>query len=327
MGLSGNDTLRLAIVGATGVVGGQLLELIDGRSFPCSELKLFSSEEHGGESLESGGETRRVAALSDPSELADSDVAFLALPRSGAEEIVRAAPGPILVDLSAAMLPPDNTAGFAAPGFTTRDQVRELSRAGLFQTPHPAALALATIINALGAMPFCAATLMAGASSMGHKAIGHLVEQSADLLNGKLDVKEDESQTAFNSALFPCAAELESALIAQIARLTGAVPQLVLQTVLVPVLHGTAIVLSLPSALGSDTWAAALRAAPGVLLVDNDEPLTVVDAIGQEALLLSLAVGASGSSLWCVFDNARRAALAALWIAECLVTDAAGKLN
>jgi hypothetical protein len=31
--------------------------------------------------------------------------------------------------------------------------------------------------------------------------------------------------------------------------------------------------------------------------------------------------------MWCVFDNARRAALAALWIAECLVPDAAEKLN
>jgi hypothetical protein len=53
----------------------------------------------------------------------------------------------------------------------------------------------------------------------------------------------------------------------------------------------------------------------------------VVDAIEQEALLLSLTQGASGTSIWCVFDNARRTALAALWVAECLVRDAAEKLN
>lgn len=326
MGSRSNETLRVAIVGATGAVGGQLLELIDERAFPCAELKLFSSEKHFGESIESGGKTRPVAVLSDPSELADIDVAFVAVPRVGAEQIIRADPGPIIVDLSAAMLAPA-AAAFVAPGFTARDQVRALGGGRLFQTPHPAAIALATMINALGTRQFCAATLMLGASSMGHGAIGHLVEQSADLLSGKLDLQEDESQAAFNVAPFPGAAELGKALLAQIARLIDVAPQLVLQTVLVPVLHGNAIVLGLPNTAGADTWAGALRAAPGVLMVEGDEPPTVIDAIGQEALLISLSSGACGSSLWCVFDNARRAALTALWVAECLVPDAAEKLN
>ena len=326
MASRGTETLRVAIVGATGAVGGQLVELIEERAFPYAEIRLFSSQAHLGEPIEAGGQTRRVAVLSDPSELADCDVALVAVPRAAAEEIVRADPGPIIVDLSAAMLPPV-PASFVAPGFTPRDQVRALSGARLFHTPHPATLALATMISAMGAMPFCAATLMMGASSMGHGAVGHLVLQSADLLNGKLDLKEEESQTAFNVAPFPGAAELGKALTTQIARLAGAVPQLALQTVLVPVLHGSAIVLALPNAASTDTWAAALRAAPGVLWVDNDEPPTLIDAIGQEALLLSLVTSAGGSSLWCVFDNARRAALTALWVAECLVPDAAEKLN
>ena len=326
MNTSGKAGLRLAIVGATGVVGGRLLELIDERAIACAELRLYSSEDHAAESIESGGEIRRVEVLSDPSELSDLDLVLLAVQRPHAESILREISGPIVIDLSAASLAPSN-APFVAPGFTTREQVQDLSRFKLFHTPHPGALALATVIDALGEIPNCTATLMLGASSLGHSAISHLVEESADLLNGKLELEDDQHQAAFNAALYPGAGELEKTLIAQVARLTGRTPQLALQCVQIPVLHGSALCLSLPNAAGAGAWAASLREAPGVLLVENDEPPTVVDAIEQEALLLSLTQGAGGTSIWCVFDNARRAALAALWVAECLLRDAAEKLN
>jgi len=326
MSIGGSADLRLAIVGATGAVGGRLLELIDERAVACSELRLYSSEEHAGESIESGESVRRVEVLADPSELSDLDVVFLAVPRASAEAILSEVSGPIVVDLSASPMAPSTTP-FVAPGFTTREQVRELSRFKLFHIPHPAALALATIVGALGDIPFCAATLMMGASSIGHGAISHLVEETADLLNGKLELEEDERQAAFNVGLFGAAVELEKVLQAQVARLTGKPMPITLQGVEVPVLHGTALGLGLPNAAGAEEWAASLRAAPGILLVENEEPPTVVDAIEQEALLLTLDTGGSGTSIWCVFDNARRAALAALWIAECLVPDAAEKLN
>ncbi len=59
MSTSGKAGLRLAIVGATGVVGGRLLELIDERAIACAELRLYNSEDHAAESIESGGEIRR----------------------------------------------------------------------------------------------------------------------------------------------------------------------------------------------------------------------------------------------------------------------------
>ncbi|HEY2107482.1 MAG TPA: hypothetical protein VGH29_16910 [Candidatus Binataceae bacterium] len=326
MSTSGRTGLRMAIVGATGVVGGRLLELIDERAIPCAELRLYSSEEHAGESIESGGVVRPVDVLSDPSELSDLDVVFLSVQRAAAESILREISGPIVIDLSASSSVPSN-APFVAPGFTPREQVQDSSHFKLFHIPHPGALALATILDALGEIPYCAAMLMLGSSSIGHGAISHLVEQSADLLSGKLELEEDERQAAFNVALFPGASELEKVILAQIARLTGKAPQVGVQCVQVPILHGTALCLNLPNAAGAETWAASLREAPGILLAENEEPPTVVDAIEQEALLLSLTQGAGGPLIWCVFDNARRAALAALWVAECLLRDAAEKLN
>jgi aspartate-semialdehyde dehydrogenase len=326
MSTSGNAGLRVAIVGATGVVGGRLLEVIDERALTIAELRLYSSEDHAGESIESGGVIRRVDILSGASDLADLDIVFLSLQRAEAEALLPEIAGPIVVDLSAASLMPSK-APLVAPGFTPREQVQVSSRFKLFHIPHPAALALATIVNALGEMPYCAVTLMLGASSIGHGAITHLVEESADLLNGKLELEEDERQAAFNLSVFPGALELEKVFLAQVAALTGKKPQFALQCVQVPVLHGTALCINLPNTADSAGWAGALRESPGILLVENDEPPTVVDSIEQEALLLNLSQGAAGISIWCVFDNARRAALTALWIAECLLQDAAEKLN
>jgi aspartate-semialdehyde dehydrogenase len=326
MDSSGSGGLRLAIIGATGAVGGRLVELIDERALACAELRLYSSDNHLGESIETGGVTRRVELLADPAELSGLDLVFLAVQRADAEPLLSAISGPVVVDLSAASLPPSRVP-FIAPGFGTREQVRELSRFKLFHLPHPVALALATIFNAIGEVPFCAASVMMGASCRGHHAISHLVEQSADLLNGKLEIEDDEDQVAFNAGVFPGAAELEKTLLAQTTTLIGRTPQLNLQCIEVPMLHGTAISANLPNAPGAENWAAALREAPGILVVENEEPATVVDAIEQEALLLSLRRGGGGTSIWCVFDNARRAALAALWIAECLVRDPALQLN
>ncbi|HVA79385.1 MAG TPA: hypothetical protein VNF29_00485, partial [Candidatus Binataceae bacterium] len=71
-------------------------------------------------------------------------------------------------------------------------------------------------------------------------------------------------------------------------------------------------------------WIDRLRAAPGLLMVEDAEPLSLVDAIGQEAILVRAEDRpedrtehrAAGSVIWCAFDNTRIAALCALWIAE-----------
>ena len=53
-----------------------------------------------------------------------------------------------------------------------------------------------------------------------------------------------------------------------------------------------------------------------MLVTEEGEPLGVIDAVGQEAIVVSFEERAGSLSLWCVFDNTRLAALDALWIAE-----------
>jgi len=59
-----SQSYRVAILGATGAVGAELLELLHSRSFPISHLKLLASERSAGTTLPFGGEMLPVEAVS-----------------------------------------------------------------------------------------------------------------------------------------------------------------------------------------------------------------------------------------------------------------------
>jgi len=307
--------LRIALVGATGVVGGQLAELLAERNFPTSELKLFASERGAAETVAIGDEDRLVTELTGPADLAGFDLAFLAVSPAVAADIIRARPGPILIDLSAA----GRTASeilLAAPGFVERDRIAALASGEVVAIPHPSAYALATILKALGGDPgFVAATLMLGASTGGKDEIDKLMEESADLLNARLEVEDDEQQRAFNIYPADDEAEIADAVASQVGALLGARPRLTMRVVRVPIFYGTALSIAIPGNQ-SETWTALLREAPGVLLIEEEMPPSVIDSAGQEAVVVNLKRASDGAALWCVIDNARLAALCALWVAE-----------
>jgi aspartate-semialdehyde dehydrogenase len=65
--------LRVAVVGATGVVGTTMLELLRGRRFPTSEIVPFATERSAGKTLEDG---LTVRALNDEADLTGFDIAL-----------------------------------------------------------------------------------------------------------------------------------------------------------------------------------------------------------------------------------------------------------
>ena len=62
MGVATGHQRRVAVVGATGAVGSQLVELLRERGFPFSELRLFASPESAEQPLESDDQRYRRAA-------------------------------------------------------------------------------------------------------------------------------------------------------------------------------------------------------------------------------------------------------------------------
>jgi aspartate-semialdehyde dehydrogenase len=311
--------LRLAVVGATGTVGSQLLELIEARRFPHAELKLFARSDSSAQGPP--GIECAVSALHDPEELAAFDVAFLAIPEAAAAEILKAAPGPVLIDLSgagraASPAPP------LAPGITTREMIAKLAAGRVLPIAHPAAHVLAAILSQVEpAAELVSATVIVGASSAGRETIAGLVEQSADLLNAKLEVDEDETQVAFNVFLHQRTSEMSRLIESQVSELLGRAQPLLLQVVQAPSLHGSALSIYLPVAGGGHRTREKLRASPGLLLIEEGERdfRGVVDTVGQEAVMVRLFEQPAGLVIWCMFDNARLSALSALWVAENLL--------
>jgi aspartate-semialdehyde dehydrogenase len=221
--------------------------------------------------------------------------------------------------LSAADRPP-TTVPLIAPGLVARDRVQDFKAHKLLSVPHPAAQVIATVINAIGLTSgFVGATVLAGASASGRERVSELFNQTAELLNARLDIGEDDTQLAFNLYIPENGNTLADAIAAQVTALAGGGATVAVQFIQVPAFHGEALAISITSALGdAREWIPKLRAAPGILLIEGDDPAGFVDAVGQEAVIVRMRSSGNGAVLWCVFDSARVAATTALWIAESL---------
>jgi len=305
---------RIALVGATGTIGSQLAELIGERNFPYAEMKLFAKDS-AGSLVEIGERSWPVARLNGARDLAGFDLAFLAVPPKVATEIIEAQPGPLLVDLSAATIEPRDGIAMVAPGLTVRERVAQFVHGQIVAVPHPGAQVLATILQALGSNSFAGASIMLSASAHGHQGVSDLFQQSAELLNARLDL-DDDPQVAFNVFAFPQARELAGALAAQIGILGVDSSRLRIEIVRVPAFHGSGVTLFLPPEEAAIGWPERLRSAPGLIVVANDEASGFVDAVGQEGAITRLSMDSKGAAIWCAFDATRLAALTALWIAE-----------
>lgn len=305
-------------MGAAGTVGSQLAELLGQRDFSYAELKLFGPPSAAGEATATLDEPGpELIALESFDQLAGFDFVFLATP--SAAGIRAACPGPILIDLSAANRAPTAGLPLVAPGLTLRERLLALRPASAFGIPHPAAQVIAAVLRALGdGAPFVGASVLLSASSWGRAAIAKLFNQSADLLNARLDLGDDPTQIAFNLFLPADADELAGIIAAQVATLAASAPPLALQVARAPVFHGAVVALFLPAAATTPDPAARLREAPGIVLVESGEASGSVDAAGQEAVIAKLATSPAGATLWCAFDAARLAALSAIWVAETL---------
>jgi aspartate-semialdehyde dehydrogenase len=99
--LVNNASINIAIVGATGVVGQELLQLVHDRNFPMASLRLFASARSAGKTVECAGKTYTVEEAK-PGVFGDIDVAFFAaggsVTRALAPDAVKA--GCLVIDKS-----------------------------------------------------------------------------------------------------------------------------------------------------------------------------------------------------------------------------------
>jgi len=314
----------LALLGATGAVGRAVLEVLEDADVPVSELRLLASERSAGEALDFQGDALPVRTVAEGA-FRGCDVAILA----AGEEAARTwaprarAEGCLVVDGSAAFRSDPEVPLIAA---AVNHEALDGAARGLVASPDPLALALAAVARPLEAAAGLArvvAVALEAASGAGRAGESALERQAADLMNGR----EPEGSAPFPHRLAynllplvgPAGADgiavHEARLAGELRRLLG-LPGLAVgaTAVQVPVFHGhaAAVHLALRRPLSPEAAREALRAAPGVKVLDQPSegvyPMPQL-ALNDDAVLVGrLRADAAlehGLALFLALDNLR----------------------
>ncbi len=337
--LKKKSAYTVAILGATGAVGKESLEILEERSFPLAGLRLFASKRSAGEVLTCQGKEWTVEELTESSSFAGVDFAFISATDTISKEYGPrlGAAGVVVIDDSG-VFRMDPQVPLVVPEVNAA-ALRSLPR-GIVAIPNctttPLVMALKPLHDAVGVKRVVVTTFQS-VSGTGAAAMDELLDQTRALMAFR-DVKAEvyPYQIAFN--LLPhigsfseggeCSEEIK--IVRETRKILDAPNMRVTSTtVRVPVLrcHSESINVELEKPLSPNDARAALAAMPGVLVYDD--PLKKLypmplDATGKDEVYVGRiredASVTNGLNLWVVSDNLRKgAALNAVQIAECLV--------
>ncbi len=329
--------MRVAIVGATGAVGQELLQLLAERNFPLTTLTLYASARSAGKEVRFGDETLTVQALPDSGELG-ADVVFASAGGSVSKAHAWrwAESGAVVIDNTSAWRM-DERVPLVVPEVNAE---AALTHQGVIANPNCstilALMALAPLHRAFGLVRATVATYQA-VSGAGAAAIEELETQTHRVLHGqRAEPKVFAHPIAFNlfshdSAVGDDGYNVEERKLLLESRKILSAPKLRLSAtcVRVPVLraHAEAIHAEFARPVSEAEAREVLCRAPGVKLVDDRErnhfPMPL-EASGQDEVLVGrIREDASlegGIALFLAGDQIRKgAALNAVQIAEYLL--------
>ncbi len=178
---------RIAIVGATGLVGTSLIELINEGHLPVSEVHLLASMNSAGERLSVLDRHQRVELL-DQFDFEQVDIAFFAVPEEVAAQVIPKAidAGARVLDASSAYVADTSVPLLAQLAETSHASFHELP--SLAAMPTPAALTMAKVLKPLhdaAQVVQVQATVCESASHFGQKGVENLAQQAVKLLSGQ----------------------------------------------------------------------------------------------------------------------------------------------
>ena len=330
---------RVAVVGATGLVGETLITVLEERDFPVSELHALASDRSLGRSVSFRGRRYPVQELAD-FEFAHCDFALFCAGAQVSREYVPRA-------VAAGCLVIDNTSEFRyqedVPLVVPEVNLHALAglgTRGIVANPNcctiQMVLVLKPLYDAAGIERIEVATYQS-ASGAGRAALEELARQSIDALSGK-GVAADAGigQIAFN-----CVPHIDSfqdngytreemKLVWETRKILGdAAIRVNATAVRVPVFYGhsEAVHIQTRRPLSADQARELLRKAPGVTVMDERRAGGYPTAATEAAKRDTVYVGRireylapdRGLNLWIVADNVRKgAATNSIQIAEAL---------
>lgn len=329
---------HLAIVGATGLVGQEVLRVVEERDFPVDTLTLLASDRAAGSRVDFRGHSTVVRELSKDA-FAEVDIAVFAADADASENYALqvAKAGTVVIDCSSAFrLHPH--VPLCVPEINPESLHRHH---GIIAIPHgmttQIGLALAPL-HAEATLTRVLASTYQAASGRGHHAVRELDQQLRDLLNFRpAEAEVFPQQLAFNclpqggTFLDDGYCEEEMALVHETRKLLAAPDLSVGATVAyVPLAHGhsASLYIEFERALSVRRARELLEDAPGVEVEDDPQELeypSAVQANGHDVVFVGRIradlAACNGLHLWIAADNLRRgAALNVVQIAEQLAS-------
>ena len=328
----------IAIVGASGAVGQELLAVLEQRQFPISELRLFGSERSAGTTYLFRGKEHTVQVLQHNDAFKGVDIAFVSagasVSRTYAEDITRF--GAIMIDNSSAFRM-DEDVPLVVPEVNAADALQAPRR--IIANPNCTTIQMVVALQAIEQISHIKRVHVAtyqAASGAGAQAMKELETQYRQVLHGEeVTVNKFAYQLAYN--LIPHIdvftengyTKEEMKMFNETRKIMHSDVKVSATCVRVPSLraHSESIWIETEKPVSVDQAKAAFANAKGCVLMDEPEkkiyPMPLFLSGKDEVFIGRIRKDLSdenGLSFWCVSDQIRKgAALNAVQIAEYLL--------
>ncbi len=330
----------VCVLGATGLVGKTIIEILEERDFPINKLYPLASARSAGEFIDFNGESIEVLDA-DHFDFSQAQIGFFSAGGS-----ISAKFAPLAADEGCIVI--DNTSEFRYDDDiplivpeVNPSALADYRNRNIIANPNCSTIqmmvALKPIYDAVGITRVNVSTYQS-VSGGGKAAMDELAKQTADLLSGKpVETKNFPRQIAFN--VIPQIdvfmdngyTKEEMKMVWETKKILGDENVLVNPTaVRVPVFfgHGESLHIETGSPISAEEVKDLLEQAPGIVVCrdDADFPTQIGDASGKDATYVGRIrediSHSNGINMWIVADNVRKgAATNSVQIAELLVSD------
>jgi aspartate-semialdehyde dehydrogenase len=330
---------NVAVVGATGAVGNEMVSTLEQRKFPVDHLKLLASPRGAGTKMEFNGKSYKVEVL-DENSFKDIDIGLFSAGGSVSQKFAPIAgnAGCVVVDNTSAfrmdpqvplVVPEVNAhaiAGYPKKNIIANPNCSTIQMVVALKPIHNVARIKRVVVSTYQSV-----------SGTGKRAIKELESQTLAIYNQQ-EIKKEvyPHQIAFN-CLPHIDVFLENGYTKEEMKMVNETKKIMeddsirvtATTVRVPVFYGhsEAVNIETEKKLSADEVREILSEAPGVVVVDNPKkseyPLAIYAAGRDETFVGRIREDESipnGINMWVVSDNIRKgAALNAVQIAEILI--------
>jgi|EP00873_Tetraselmis_striata_P011303 aspartate-semialdehyde dehydrogenase len=329
---------KIAVVGATGNVGREMLDILEERGFPASEVVAVASRRSQGVDVSFGDKTLKCQAI-DHFDFSDVDICLMSAGGTVSKEWSPkiAAQGCVVIDNSSAWRY-DSDVPLIVPEVNA-DAVEGFRKKNIIANPNCSTAQLVVALKPLhdaARIKRIVVSTYQSVSGGGKDAMDELFNQTrAVFVNDPITPEKFTKRIAFNVIphidvfMEDGYTKEEWKVLAETKKMIDPSIKVTCTAVRVPVFigHAESVNIEFEKPLSADEARDILREAPGVLVIDKTEDggyMTPYESAGEDATYVSRiredATVENGLNLWVVADNLRKgAALNTVQIAELLV--------